>query len=88
MFYKKGWVCRNGKGEKLLLCKKEVVEMAEKIQCMSDIYLLQDLLQETQIPQKELVRALQSLALGKPQQRVLIQLHRKKDSSVKDFGKL
>jgi cullin 3 len=46
----------------------------------------QDLLQETQIPQKELVRALQSLALGKPQQRVLIQLHRKKDSSVKDFG--
>ena len=26
----KGWVCRNGrKGEKLLLCKKEVVEMAQ-----------------------------------------------------------
>ena len=47
---------------------------------------VQDLLQETQIPQKELVRALQSLALGKPQQRVLIQLHRRKDSSVRDFG--
>lgn len=47
----------------------------------------QDLLQETQIPQKELVRALQSLALGKPQQRVLVQLHRRKDSSVKDFSK-
>jgi len=46
----------------------------------------QDLLQETQIPQKELVRALQSLALGKPQQRVLVWLHRSKDSSVKDFG--
>ena len=28
----KGWVCRNGrKGEKLLLCKKEVVEMAQKM---------------------------------------------------------
>jgi cullin 3 len=46
----------------------------------------QDLLQETQIPQKELVRALQSLALGKPQQRVLVQLHRRKDTSVKDFS--
>ena len=32
LFYKKGCVCRNGrKGEKLLVCKKEVVEMAEKI---------------------------------------------------------
>ena len=32
LFLKKGWVCRNGrKGEKLFVCKKEVVEMAEKM---------------------------------------------------------
>ena len=53
---------------------------------MTAVFVPQDLLQETQIPQKEMVRALQSLALGKPQQRVLMQLHRKKDSSIKDFS--
>ena len=49
--------------------------------------MAQEVLQETQIPQKELVRALQSLALGKPQQRVLIWLHRSKEGASKDFGK-
>ena len=41
---------------------------------------------ETQVPCKELIKALQSLALTKPQQRVLVWLNRTKDSSAKDFG--
>lgn len=45
----------------------------------------QDLLQETQIGQKELMRAIQSLALGKAQQRVLIWRNRRTDATSKDF---
>ena len=47
---------------------------------------VQDLLQETQIGQKELMRAIQSLALGKSQQRVLIWRNRRPDSGSKDFS--
>lgn len=32
----------------------------------------QDILSETDIPEKDLIRALQSLALGKPSQRILL----------------
>lgn len=35
------------------------------------IFFLQEIQQETDIPERELVRALQSLACGKPTQRVL-----------------
>lgn len=34
--------------------------------------MFQDILSETDIPDKDLIRALQSLALGKPSQRILI----------------
>lgn len=50
------------------------------------IRTLQDLLQETQIGQKELMRAIQSLALGKSQQRVLIWRNRRTDATSKDFS--
>ena len=48
---------------------------------------VQELLQETQIGQKELMRAIQSLALGKAQQRVLIWRNRRTDAGSKDFSK-
>ncbi|XP_064394633.1 cullin-3-like [Halichondria panicea] len=45
----------------------------------------QDLLQETQIPQKELTRAIQSLAMGKAQQRVLVWRNKRVDTGSKEF---
>lgn len=38
---------------------------------MSNLMKFQEIQQETDIPERELVRALQSLACGKPTQRVL-----------------
>ena len=51
------------------------------------VCILQDLMQETQIGQKELMRAIQSLAMGKAQQRVLIWRNRRTDATSKDFSK-
>lgn len=39
----------------------------------------QEILNETDVPEKDLVRALQSLAMGKPTQRVLIKHPKTKD---------
>ena len=48
---------------------------------------MQELQHETQIQHKDLVRALQSLALSKPQQRVLIWRNKRQESGgSRDFG--
>ena len=63
------------------------------VQCNSSVVQItihspsQDLLQETQIPQKELTRAIQSLAMGKAQQRVLVWRNKRVDTGSKDFSK-
>jgi len=41
--------------------------------------MLQEIQNETDIPEKDLIRALQSLAMGKPTQRVLIKNPRTKE---------
>lgn len=43
--------------------------------------------QETGIPHKELVRALQSLTIGRSSQKILNWINRTKDNAVKDFGR-
>lgn len=44
-----------------------------------DYFILQEIQSETDIPERDLIRALQSLAMGKPTQRILLKYPRTKE---------
>ncbi|KAG9509946.1 Cullin-3 [Fragariocoptes setiger] len=58
--------------------RKHIIQVSTHQMCIlmlfnnKDAYTYEELIQETEIAEKDLVRALQSLAMGKPTQRILI----------------
>ena len=61
---------------------KQASHKVEDLACNKWVFFLKELQAETDVPEKDLIRALQSLALGKVSQRVLT-----KEPKTKEIGK-
>ncbi|XP_063228534.1 cullin-3 [Bacillus rossius redtenbacheri] len=77
--------------QKVAQPRKHIIQVSTYQMCVLTLFnnqesiTYEDIMQETDIPQKDLVRALQSLAMGKATQRILIKNPKTKDIGLSDM---